>query len=636
MDKLKVMVAAKEKKINELLRAVEEIEITDDVYYREGVITVLKKKKENNLPLPEVIVLSESLEGQPDTINLITEIRNFNCRVVYLAPKFMSEPDPFIVNAIRLGVLNILFSPISIKQLVEVITDPPSPVEAIKAIRVETELAPPSEAVASPINDIKERPSDNTRDEKSNKGVFGKIFDGFNGRQEQPNKEQVKGPGSLKVEVEVESKPKSKPRSSRPVRTRSGQPAVILGFGSKNLTDWFNTTFSNLVDIVGSATSPDEFRKTVHEKRPDLVVLMRIGPMGGLPEADALAEWATEHVPAVLFIAGELDENGEQMAERVKELGGHVLSCPPGETINGDELVVMVQYIVREISCVKVEQQPDAEEPPRQPSINLEALKKGATQLTSILKQGTEKRDKSPGLLTRLKSQFEEGLSLEESSPVEMLANNVKNPTAIIAGGLFAVVSPWRPGLAGRIAAAAAKIFAEGEEEVAVIGASGHSTAGVWLDITDEELMMSDWRVPGSQAPMVKDNIKIWAVDPAKSLHLNIDGNLWVQLKEVRKTAAYTVIDFAGDFELAQKVAFQGRSVVLVIIPGGDPVEQRSALLWLNRFMEGKNNIIAGIDLRGVPPTTLQDFKPKLVIRNSPADALKMALRKNLDEFIWN
>lgn len=462
--------------------------------------------------------------------------------------------------------------------------------------------------------------------------------------QEEPQQKSnlfgwVGGLTSRKEEFKPKPAPETKPNPSslRPVRYRSGQPAVVLGFGSKNLTDWFNTTFSNLVDIVGAATSPDEFQKAVHEKRPDLVVIMRIGPMGGLPEADALAEWATEHVPAVLFIAGELDENAEQMAERVKSAGGYVLSCPHGETINGDELVVLVQYIVRELIFVKVEQQPqpDAEERPRQPSINLEALKKGAIQLTSILKQGADKPDKSPGLLTRLKSQLEEGLSLEESAPVEMLANNVKNPTAIVAGGAFAVVSPWRPGLAGRIAAAAAKMFSEGGEEVAVIGASGYSTAAVWLDITDEELMMSDWRVPGSQAPVVKDNIKIWAVDPTKSLHMNIDGNLWVQLKEVRKTAAYTVIDFAGDFELAQKVAFQGRSVVLVIIPGGDPVEQRTALLWLNRFMEGKNNIIAGIDLRGVPPTTLQDFKPKLVIRNSPVDAFKMALCKNLDEFIW-
>ena len=419
------------------------------------------------------------------------------------------------------------------------------------------------------------------------------------------------------------------------VRTRQGIPVVVLGLGSKNLNDWFTSTFSGLVDVAATSATPEELKHAVGFYKPDIVIIMRPGPMGGLTDAGELAEWATKQVPAVLFIAGELDEQGITMSENVKLMGGHVLACPPGETISGDELVFLVRSIITDLTTEPSEQrdQEKIEVPsPKKPLVNLDTLKKGATQLSTLLKQSSEK--KKPGLMTRIKSN--EGLSLEEDSPVEVYSNNIKNPTAIVAGGLFAVVSPWRPGLAGRIAAAAAKMFADEGDEVAVIGASSNSTVAVWLDTPEEELMMSDWRVPGSQAPIEQENIKVWAVDPAKALNINIDDELWHQIKEVRKTATYIVVDFAGDFELAQKAAFQGRAVVLVIIPGGDPVEQKTSMLWLNRFMEGKQNIVTGIDLRGVPPTQPKEFKPKVVVRNNPADALKMALRKNLDEFVWN
>jgi hypothetical protein len=200
------------------------------------------------------------------------------------------------------------------------------------------------------------------------------------------------------------------------------------------------------------------------------------------------------------------------------------------------------------------------------------------------------------------------------------------------------LVSPWRPNLAGRLAAQAVKLLYDVEgSQVAYIGASKNSTGAMWLDIPDDELMMSDWRVPGSSCPTVRDNLTIYAVDPVKDLTLEGEQDLWCILREARKTSTYTVMDFAGDISLIQKVAHLGRAVVLVVLPGGDPVEYKISSLWLRNLMEGKQNVVTGIDLRGVPQNIPEGLKPKVVIRNSPADALSVALRRNGDgRFTWN
>ncbi len=390
------------------------------------------------------------------------------------------------------------------------------------------------------------------------------------------------------------------------------KPSVVLGMGNQDLCDWFQNSLGDMVHILDTPFTPEELKETVQTRRPDLAIIMRHGTTGGLPDADELALWAIRHTPAVLFIVGELDETGKSMAEKVKAAGGYILSCPLGETISGSELVYLVQSIAKELS----EQEPEAGEP----HVNLEILKKGAAQLTRIFRDAqmkSKKDDQQP----------------EQDFPVKM-TNSIQDPTGIRPGGLLAVVSPWRPGLAGRITAAAARLLAEEGEGIAVLGADGYSTAALWLGVTEEELILSDWRVPGSQSPVEREKMKIWAVDPAKSLHMNIKEELADQIKEVRKQSVYTIIDFAGNADLAQTVAFQKDAVILFIIAGGDPMEQQTSMLWLNRLMEGKKNIVAGIDARELG-TIPQGLQPQLIIRSNPEEAFKTTLRKGSHEFIW-
>ncbi|OPX94983.1 MAG: Response regulator PleD [Pelotomaculum sp. PtaB.Bin104] len=428
----------------------------------------------------------------------------------------------------------------------------------------------------------------------------------------------------------------------RSVLKSNQKPTVLLGLGNEEINNWFSNTFCEDLNIVGKVSTLDEFQSSVVEKRPWIVVLSRLGSMGGIPEADKMAEWAAENVPYVIYILGELDEEGIEISDRLKANGvAHIISCPVGGFISTDELVFLIYNIIREVrQGGEVNDQQEKDTTSEKTADTIRILKNGAGKLSQILKQtaGKAVKEKEKKKIRPRVKNYDEGVALEEKETVEVFNENIKNPTAIVPGGVFAIVSPWRPGLAGRLAAQAVKLLSEVEgSEVTYIGASKQSTGAMWLNIPEDELMMSDWRVPGSQCPIKKDNLTIYAVDPAKDLEPESKNETWAILKEARKTAGYTVMDLGGEMDMAMKAAHQGRVVILVILPGADPVELKASQLWLRNLQDGKKNIVTGIDLRGCPPVMPEGIKPKVVVRNNPADALSTAIRRNQDdEFVWN
>ncbi|NTW06027.1 MAG: hypothetical protein HGA27_07920 [Peptococcaceae bacterium] len=236
-------------------------------------------------------------------------------------------------------------------------------------------------------------------------------------------------------------------------------------------------------------------------------------------------------------------------------------------------------------------------------------------------------------------SSHSEGIILEEISEKDEIIG-LGQANSISPGVIFAIVSPWRPNLAGRIAAQAVRLFSETKGETAAyIGASKDSTGAIWLDMSDEELMISDWRVPGSRYPIEQGNIKIFPVDPSKNLAIKNDDDFLQIIKQLVKEQSYTVIDFAGDIMLVEKIIKEKRLVVLVILPGVDPVEYKTSLYWFNNIKMDKENIIAGIDIRGsAEKITDNSIDVKIVIKNSPADALLNALKAKVNDsrtFIW-
>lgn len=410
---------------------------------------------------------------------------------------------------------------------------------------------------------------------------------------------------------------------------------VVLGLGNENLESWFLNVFCEVgkLEVVYAGTDLQKLKKAI-ESLPDIVIVGRKWSMGGIADADIVAREAAKAGSEVIFIAGELDHEGKEMVDRLKAAGiVHIISCQP-ETesyISGEELVFIVHSIIRDIE--------NREQSPKQQTIEktqepkketIRVLKNEASLIGQILMQ--EKSGKKKAINKFIDS---DGIPLEDKQIPETLNENQKKSTTVKKGGLFAVVSPWRPGLAGRLAAQAVKMFNEVEgSEVAFISASKDSTGALWLDTPDDELMMSDWRVPGSNSPIERDGISLYVIDPSKDICLNSDKELWEIVKSVRKTTRFTVMDCGGDINVAQKCAFLGWVVLLFILPGGDPVEMKISQLWLKNIQEGKRNIVVGIDLRNTAPMVPEGIEPKIVIRNNPADALSMALKRDAnDEF---
>ncbi len=432
-----------------------------------------------------------------------------------------------------------------------------------------------------------------------------------------------------------------------PGRAGAGRLSAVLGVGDVRIEEWVKENFSDQMDVIASLSDPEDIKRRTAELSPDILVIMRHSAAGGVPGAGELAAWAAGSVPAVLFIVGELDEPGKEMADRAAGAGvRHIISCERGGYISGDELVYVLSGIIRDLRN-SGRPGPEEEAAPAfsgEVRKTINSLLQGAGILRGTLKRPVEKakggKTGSTAAAGRFKSKIraKEGLPLEEEAPSVAPAACPRDPTSIVPGGILAVVSPWRPNLAGRLAAQAVKLFGDVDgSEVAYVGASKNSTGAVWLDVPDEDLMMSDWRVPGSRCPIVKDNLAIYAVDPSKDLPVQGQNELWAVVKKARKKATYTVVDFAGDIWEAHRAAHHGRAVVLVILPGSDPVELRISTLWLRNFAEGKQNVVTGIDLRGVHQVIPEGLRPKVVIRNSPADALAVALKKYNDgEFIWN
>ncbi|MCL6612433.1 MAG: hypothetical protein K6T66_12905 [Peptococcaceae bacterium] len=434
-----------------------------------------------------------------------------------------------------------------------------------------------------------------------------------------------------------------------PNRKRPGKPGAVLGVGDARIEDWIKENFSDQMDVLTASTDPEEIRRSIGELHPDICIIMRQSAIGGIPGAGDLAVWAAGRVPAVLFIAGELDGPGKQMVDRAAGAGvRHIISCEKGGFISGDELVYVLSGIIRELQDPG---RPGNEKKDRVPFSGearktINSLLQGAGIFSRAPKAAETAPEKVPARArprvvskkARPRINMAEGLSLENKTPPEASVNSLKNPTAIVPGGILAVVTPWRPSLAGRLAAQAVRILSEVEgSEVAYVGASKNSTGAVWLNVSDEELMMSDWRVPGSSFPIERENIRIYAVDPAKDLPAGGETDLWDMVRQARKTATYTVLDFAGDMAAAGKAAHQGWAVVLAVLPGSDPVEYKTASLWFRNLAEGRQNVVAGIDLRGSPGGIPEGLRPKVVIRNNPADALASVLKKNNgDGFIWN
>lgn len=141
-------------------------------------------------------------------------------------------------------------------------------------------------------------------------------------------------------------------------------------------------------------------------------------------------------------------------------------------------------------------------------------------------------------------------------------------------GALF-VVCPSRPALAGE---AAVGILRQITGRKALVCGAPNSQAALVLGIPMERLVLADWRVPGSEAPVEHAGVLVWAVDPYKFLRAS-DVSAQRLVDEVSPRFELTVVDCGSDLSLCSSLAATQKA--LVMLAGGP--DDAAALFWLDR-----------------------------------------------------
>jgi len=217
--------------------------------------------------------------------------------------------------------------------------------------------------------------------------------------------------------------------------------------------------------------------------------------------------------------------------------------------------------------------------------------------------------------------------TVRAQNPVEQVAEYKYH--GILAANTIVFVSPWRPGLSGQLAAAAARMFESVEgRELAVVCASVYSTAAERLGVEINELIMSDWRVPGSQGSLLKGNVRVFATDPAKDIRTQDLAEMRRLITSVQENYGRVLIDCADDRKLAREFLLYQDAAIMYVVPGADSVEQRVARVWLNHLSASRNNIACGVDMRGYEGQIPDGINAELIIRESPDKAIWDLIRK--------
>ncbi|WP_054697981.1 GGDEF domain-containing protein [Syntrophomonas palmitatica] len=139
--------------------------------------------------------------------------------------------------------------------------------------------------------------------------------------------------------------------------------------------------------------------------------------------------------------------------------------------------------------------------------------------------------------------------------------------------GALYVVCPSRPAQAGEICA---RLI---EQSMALVCATPESMAALSLGVSKDTLIESDWRIPGSKAPIKHDNIMIWAVDPYK--YLNIPANVHSLVDQIKSRFSLVLVDCGGSLDVCSRIAKD--EGVLVLAREGDKSDETTQY-WLQNY----------------------------------------------------
>ncbi|NHM28046.1 hypothetical protein G7K71_13875 [Desulfofundulus sp. TPOSR] len=158
------------------------------------------------------------------------------------------------------------------------------------------------------------------------------------------------------------------------------------------------------------------------------------------------------------------------------------------------------------------------------------------------------------------------------------------NGASVPEHGVIYIVCPGEPPSAGQIAAVLAK-QADGS---ALICATGVSAGALALGMKPEDLVLSDWRVPGADAPVIFEGVTVWPVDPGKFLNTR-DVLPHALVSQIRKRFSVVVVDCGGDLSLCTGAP---RDAAVVVVRTGKDTADWVVERWVKDY--GGNVVIVG------------------------------------------
>ncbi len=169
---------------------------------------------------------------------------------------------------------------------------------------------------------------------------------------------------------------------------------------------------------------------------------------------------------------------------------------------------------------------------------------------------------------------------LEKPKPVKNLkvfpgGRSERGQSLALHSALY-VVCPSRPGQAGEVAANMAKTV----DGCALVCAAPESTGALALGIPEGDLICSDWRIPGSDAPVKWGGVTVWPVDPFKFLNVK-DASAHALVEQIKPKFNLVVVDCAGNLEIASRAP--KTDGVIVLHKEGDTADAATSY-WLKNY----------------------------------------------------
>ena len=149
-----------------------------------------------------------------------------------------------------------------------------------------------------------------------------------------------------------------------------------------------------------------------------------------------------------------------------------------------------------------------------------------------------------------------------------------KGITVPDSGALY-VVCPSRPAQAGEISAKLVEQF----DNTALVCATPESMAALSLGIPKEDLIDTDWRIPGAKAPIQYGRVTVWPVDPYK--HLRVPVNVHSLVDQIKTRFSLVIVDCGGSLDICSRIAKD--EGVLVLAREGDKSDEATQH-WLANY----------------------------------------------------